>query len=133
MTKKQHDMRGNEIDDPYNVIVSRMVFKMEEMKRYIGSLKDPEKLLEAYVIGRNLSTLVGTLLEIYEPSLKKVDLPGGLDQIKKANERYRNTLVKRLSENQENNDREMLAILERRKNESSKMLMNAFSNFTKRK
>jgi len=136
MTKKQHDMRGNEINDPYNVITSRVKLKIQELAGHLGSLNDPEKLLEAYATGRDLATLGSVLFKIYEPSLKEIDLPGGLNQIKKIkkdNERYQSKLVEMLSQNQEVRDKEMLAILERNKNESYGMLMNAFSNFTKRR
>jgi hypothetical protein len=100
MKQKQHDMRGNEINNPYNVLASRVMRNLQELKGNLGSLEDPEKLLEAYVLQRNLATLVGTLLEIYEPSLEKVDLPVDLDQIEKANEGYRSKLVEKLSQNQ---------------------------------
>lgn len=98
--KKQYDMRGNEINDPYNVIASRMKLRAQELAGYIGSLKNPEKLLEAYVIGKDLATLAGNLLEIYKPSLENVDFAVCLDQMEKANERYRNTLVEKLSQKQ---------------------------------
>ena len=103
MTKKQHDMRGNEINNPYNVLTLRVMKNLQELKGNLNSLEDPEKLLEAYVIQRNLATLVGTLLEIYEPSLEKVDLPVSLDQIEKANEGYRSKLVEKLSQNRAKN------------------------------
>ena len=93
-------MRGKEINDPYNVITSRVMGNLQELKRNLGSLEEPEKLLEAYVLQRNLATLVGTLLEIYEPLAKNIDLPVDLEQIEKANEKYRSKLVKKLSENQ---------------------------------
>lgn len=129
MTKKQHDMRGIEINDPYNVIASKLKLKIQELAGHIDSLENPEKLLEAYSTGRDLATLADTLLEIYELPLKKLGLPDVLDQIEEANEKYRNTLVKKLR----NSDKEILAILEKNKNESYGMLMNAFSNFTKRR
>jgi len=131
--KKQHDMRGNEINDPYNVIASRLKLKIQELPAgHIGSLKDPEKLLEAYATGRDLATLAGTLLEIYELPLKKLGLPDVLDQIEEVNEKYRNTLVKKLSQKQGITPR-VLGTFSKKDWENSRRFLAECFNFTKKK
>ncbi len=128
--QKCYDIRGNEINDPYNVIVLKMEKDTQELERNPSSLENPEKLLETYTIGIEHATLIGTFSEIYKPSLKKMNSLD-LDEIEGANEVLRNHLVKRLLQNQRISNREMLDILTRNKNESAKRLAEAFSNFNK--
>ncbi len=131
MKQKQPDMHGNEINDPYNVITSRMTGKIQELAEHIGSLKNPEKLLEAYAVGRDLATLTSTLLEIYEPSLKNLGLTVGLDQIERANEMYRSKLVEKLSGNKGISPL-VLGTFSKKDSESHKRFVSACFDFTKR-
>ncbi len=97
--KKQPSVDSNEIKDPFDVLTSRMTRKILELEEPLGSLENPEKLLDVYVIGRDIATLMGTLFEIYGPLLKNVGLPINLDEVEQNNDMYRNDLVKKLSQN----------------------------------